>query len=222
MDAVTTTTNAAGNAVVLDTSAPLEQIQSILNATLARLPNIFLALVVFGIFYFIARGCRALVHQAIQRRRNHRNIMILMGRLAQGLVLFVGFLIAISVVFPSIRAQNIIELFGIGTVAIGFAFRDILQNFLAGLLILINEPFTIGDRIKIRDFEGVVEDIEARATLLRGDDNKRIVVPNASLFTEVVTVLSSDRGEIKKPKEHEQVVPVLAELPKQKAQEAYT
>lgn len=72
--------------------------------------------------------------------------------------------------------------------AIGFAFRDILQNFLAGILLLLHEPFHVGDQIVITNFEGTVEDIQARATLIKTYDGRRVVIPNSDLFTNSLTV----------------------------------
>ncbi len=77
---------------------------------------------------------------------------------------------------------------GVGSVAVGFAFRNVLENFLAGFLLLLSEPFQISDQIIVGDFEGTVENIEARATTIRTYDGRRVVIPNASLFTEPVTV----------------------------------
>ena len=92
---------------------------------------------------------------------------------------------ALSIVIPS---SQLIQLLGISGVAIGFAFRDILQNFLAGILILLTEPFQIGDQIVVDNFEGTVDDIETRATTIKTYDGRRIVIPNSNLFTKAVTV----------------------------------
>jgi small-conductance mechanosensitive channel len=77
---------------------------------------------------------------------------------------------------------------GIGGVAIGFAFRDILQNALAGMLILLTRPFRIGDQVVAGGHEGTVEDIQVRATTIRTYDNRRAVIPNTALFTDKVLV----------------------------------
>lgn len=63
-----------------------------------------------------------------------------------------------------------------------------LQNFLAGILILVTEPFRIGDQIVFGSYEGTVEDIQTRATIIKTYDNRRVVIPNAELFTNSVTV----------------------------------
>jgi small conductance mechanosensitive channel len=97
-------------------------------------------------------------------------------------------LVAFSVVAPSFQAGDLIKILGIGGVAIGFAFQNILQNFLAGLLLLWAEPFRIGDEIKLDPYEGTVEEIQTRATIIKTYDGRRIVIPNADLFTHSVTI----------------------------------
>jgi small-conductance mechanosensitive channel len=97
-------------------------------------------------------------------------------------------LIALVIIFPNFSPTQLIQLLGIGSVAIGFAFRDILENFLAGILLLLTEPFRIGDQIKTNEVEGTVDEIETRATTIRTYDGRRVVIPNGQLFTNIVTV----------------------------------
>jgi len=132
--------------------------------------------------------CKSLVERVSNRRQARRNVALLLGRLAQTLVLVLGFLIAVAIVAPSFRAGDLIKMLGIGGVAIGFAFQNILQNFLAGILLLIHEPFRIGDQISVTGLDGTVETIETRATMIETPDGRRIVIPNAVLFTNPVTV----------------------------------
>jgi len=100
----------------------------------------------------------------------------------------VGFLIAISVIAPSFQAADLIKVLGIGTVAIGFAFQNILQNFLAGILLLLQEPFRLGDLISVTGIEGSVSDIQARATVVTTKEGREVVIPNAVIFTNPVAV----------------------------------
>jgi len=161
-------------------------LQHMLDATIARLPSLILGAIVFALFYLLS----ALVSQLIRRTtRGHReNLGMVFARLAGAATVLLGFLVAFSVVAPSFQAGDLIKLLGIGSVAIGFAFQNILQNFLAGLLLLWSEPFRIGDDIKLDAFEGTVEDIQARATIIRTYDDKAVVIPNAELFTHSVIV----------------------------------
>jgi small-conductance mechanosensitive channel len=113
---------------------------------------------------------------------------LVLGRLSQGVVILVGLFVALSIVIPSFKVGDLVQLLGISGVAIGFAFRDILQNFLAGILILLTEPFQIDDQIVFKSFEGTVEEIQTRATTIRTYDGRRVVIPNSELFTNSVTV----------------------------------
>jgi small-conductance mechanosensitive channel len=158
------------------------------NGAIAMLPNIVLALIVFFLFYFAAKSIKSLVRRLTNRHRHARNLGLVLGRLSQGLIILVGLFIALSIVIPSFKAGDLIQLLGISGVAVGFAFRDILQNFLAGILILLAEPFRIGDQIIVKNFEGTVQDIQTRATTIKTYDGRRIVIPNSELFTESVTV----------------------------------
>ena len=101
----------------------------------------------------------------------------------------VALLISAAIIFPSVKPSDVLGTLGIGSVAIGFAFKDILQNLLAGLLLLINRPYRRGDQIKVKDFEGTVEHIESRATLIKTyDGRRRVIIPNSDVYTSPVVV----------------------------------
>jgi small-conductance mechanosensitive channel len=113
------------------------KIQAMTNSLIALLPNMVLALIVFAIFWFAARALKLLVRRLTRRHRQARNLGLVLGRLSQGVVILVGLFVALSIVIPSFKVGDLVQLLGISGVAIGFAFRDILQNFLAGILILL-------------------------------------------------------------------------------------
>ncbi len=157
------------------------------QGAIALLPNLIIGVVIFALFWFIGKFVRRFV-KTQTRDRDARNVGLVFGRLAQGGLVILGFLIAATVVFPSFNPADALATLGIGGVAIGFAFKDILQNFLAGILILLTEPFSMDDQIVFGDYEGTVEHIETRATTIRTYDGRRVVIPNAELFTNAVTV----------------------------------
>ena len=175
----------------MDSFTPLQtawqQLMQMVKGTIELLPNILIAIVVFIIFWFIARFSRRIIKN-LTRRKQSRNLGLVLARLSQGLIILVGAFIALAIVIPSFKPGDLVQLLGVSGVAIGFAFRDILQNFLAGILILITEPFVIDDQIVFNDFEGTVENIQTRATTIRTYDGTRIVIPNAELFTNAVKV----------------------------------
>jgi small conductance mechanosensitive channel len=172
----------------LKTYLPMARFQDMMNGFLASLPNILLAIIVLVIFYFIGLSLRSIVRRFTRKRTRIAGAGLAVGRVVQGLVIFAGVLIALTIALPKLKASDIVQLLGIGSVAVGFAFRDIFQNFLAGILILITHPFQIGDQIRVGDYEGTVEDIETRATFIKTYDARRIVIPNADLFTGKVIV----------------------------------
>lgn len=163
-------------------------IHGTIKGFIAMLPNLGAALIVFIIFYLVARLVKLMVKRLTRRHQQARNLGLVLGRLSQGAIVLVGLFVALSIVVPSFKIGDLINLLGISGVAIGFAFRDILQNFLAGILILLTEPFRIDDQIVFKNFEGTVENIQTRATTIRTYDGRRIVIPNSELFTNSVTV----------------------------------
>ncbi|HEY9666609.1 MAG TPA: mechanosensitive ion channel family protein [Coleofasciculaceae cyanobacterium] len=165
-----------------------DKIDAMIDSLVLMLPNIVLGLIVFVIFWFIARLVKSLVRRLTRRHRQARNLGMVLGRLSQGAIILIGLFVALAIILPSFRPGDLVELLGIGGVAIGFAFRDILQNFLAGILILLTEPFQIDDQIVFKSFEGTVEEIQTRATTIRTYDGRRVVIPNSELFTNSVTV----------------------------------
>lgn len=153
---------------------------------IARLPSLILAIVVFFLFYILSIIVNQVIRRATRGRRE--NLGVVFARLLGAATVLLGFLVSFSIVAPSFQAGDLIKLLGIGSVAIGFAFQNILQNFLAGLLLLWAEPFRVGDEIKIDTFEGTVQEIQTRATIIKTYDERRVVIPNADLFTHSVIV----------------------------------
>ncbi len=164
-----------------------EKLQGWINGGIKLVPNLVAALLLFLVFWAISR----LVAMAIRKSVSHagRPTLANVGASLGGwAILILGFLLAATVVLPSLKPGDLVSGLGIGSVAIGFAFKDILQNLLSGVLILIRQPFRVGDQIVVGEFEGTVEDIETRATILKTYDGRRVVIPNADIYTRSVIV----------------------------------
>jgi small conductance mechanosensitive channel len=163
-------------------------VTKIVDGFFSLLPNMFIAASVFFIFYQIGKLCNRAVFAVANRARMDKTLAHALARLSAVGVNVLGLLVCAMILIPSFSPDKLIAGLGIGSVAIGFAFQNILQNFFAGMLLLWQKPFGIGDEIKVKDYEGVVEDITIRTTLLRTASGQRIFVPNGVLFTEAVTV----------------------------------
>ncbi len=166
----------------------IKRIGDIWQDLIAAVPGILIALVVFFFFQLAAKMVRRIAYRVVADRENHVSLALLLGRLTQGGIVFMGAMIALVIALPSFQPAQMIQLLGISSVAIGFAFKDILQNFLAGLLLLLTEPFRLNDQVKIGDFEGTVEDIQTRATVLCTYDGVRVVIPNGQVFNQAIVV----------------------------------
>ncbi|TXJ06810.1 MAG: mechanosensitive ion channel family protein [Acinetobacter sp.] len=154
-----------------------------------RVPYLIIGIVVFLIFYLLAKVFKIFVRKALYNRSYTRqNLVLVLNRVGSTFIVFFGFLIALVIIIPGFSPAQLISALGIGSVAIGFAFKDIFQNLLSGVLILLSEPFRIGDTIVVNGMEGTVEDIQIRATFLRSGDGRRIVIPNATVYTSAIIV----------------------------------
>ena len=108
---------------------------------------------------------------------------MILGRLASAFTIILGLFVAAVVIFPTFNPGDLIAGLGITSVAIGFAFKDVLQNFFAGILILWRRPFIVGDEIKVGNYEGTVEEITTRSTRVKTYDGERAVLPNGDVYT---------------------------------------
>lgn len=164
----------------------------ILHGIISLLSNIILGVLILILFLVAASLAKSLARRIALRRLPHQGLALLLARLVHTSIAVLGFLIAISVIAPSFQAADLIKVLGIGTVAIGFAFQNILQNFLAGILLLLQEPFRLGDLISVTGIEGNVSDIQARATVVTTKEGREVIIPNAVIFTNPVAVGRND------------------------------
>ncbi|MHB8645704.1 MAG: mechanosensitive ion channel family protein [Thermomicrobiales bacterium] len=153
-----------------------------------------LANVVFALFWSIVAICitivatrffKRLLRRLLIRARLPLNIVSLAGNGVTLLGAIVCAAIILSVI--GVPASAVITSFGLATAGILLAFQDVLKNFIAGIYLLIERPFVIGDRVKVRDAEGSVEEVDIRTTALKTDAGVIILVPNSIIFTEIVT-----------------------------------
>ena len=139
---------------------------------------------------------RRLALGLLRRSRLRRSLRELLGRLIFLAVWFAGLLACAMVVFPGLTPTKALGGLGIASVAVGFAFKDIFENFFAGILILWRFPFDAGDYVATGSVMGRIEEITIRNTLIRQPTDELVVVPNSRLFTEPVEVLT--HGELRR------------------------
>lgn len=121
-------------------------------------------------------------------RRGRESLGDVVGTMVHWAIVFVGLMLPITIVALTVTPGDLFAGLGVSSVAIGFAFRDILQNMLAGIIILLRHPFAVGDQIVSGGHEGTVEKIETRATMIKTCDGRRVVIPNSEIYTDSVIV----------------------------------
>jgi small conductance mechanosensitive channel len=191
-DTLKTVGNAAKNAVT-QTAVQYKDIYTTINdmvqAFWQRVPYLIIAVLIFIIFWLLSKVFKIVVRKTLgQHAHKKQNLVLVLNRIGSTFIVFLGLMIALVIAIPGFTPGQLVSALGIGSVAIGFAFKDVFQNLLSGILILLSEPFRMGDQIVSGGFEGTVENIQIRATYIRTYDGRRIVIPNAQLFTSVVTV----------------------------------
>lgn len=163
------------------------------------LPQLGIALLLLGATFFVAKSARRIAERLLSHTDLRGSLVNLVETLVGVTIWVLGILIAMSIVLPGVTPANILAVLGLGSVAVGFAFKDIFENFLAGVLIMLRKQMRIGDFIRCQDVEGRIEMISLRDTHLRHLSNELVVVPNAYLFknpVEVVTQSQQRRHEV--------------------------
>lgn len=149
------------------------------------------AILIVAAAVVVARALRRRVRRSLARTLLGANI----GALAANGVSIGVYVLAATFVLGLFGANwtALLAVLSVSTVAISLALQDVLKNFVAGVYVLLERPFSIGDRIRIRDFEGKVEGIDIRTTVLRNVRGERVLVPNATVFSEILVNRSSYR-----------------------------
>lgn len=174
--------------MMLDTLT--DQLNKMGNEFVRALPSMAIALVILIVTSIVAKFTVKIADTLIGKtdlRPSLRNLIETLVRLGTWII---GLMIAAIVIFPGMTVGSLIAGLGIGAVAIGFAFQDIFENFLAGVLIMVREKMRIGDVIECEGIVGKVEHVTLRETHIRKLSGEVTVVPNSVLFKNPVEILT--------------------------------
>ncbi len=142
------------------------------------------SLLVFAVITWVAHLGRLGAQKRLVRARANPNAVLLVERAAQLTVLILGGVIVLGIL--GIDWSALAAGLGLVTVALTLSFQDILRGLIAGIYLLVERSFIVGDSVKVGDTEGVIEDVGLRTTTLRSENGDRIVVPNLVIFTSIV------------------------------------
>ena len=160
-------------------------LEPLLEQILIFIPKLITAVIIFLVTIYVG----ALVAKAVRRLARKRNmdpeLVILFSRVAQWSVIVIGTLWALETVDKNITA--FIAGLGIAGFTIGFALQDITKNFVAGMLLLLQQPFDVGDTIKVVGYTGAVSEVSLRDTQMITLDGLHVTIPNANVYTNPIT-----------------------------------
>lgn len=166
----------------------IAQILDIARGAIEILPQLFISLVILFITYALAKLAKHIAKSVLKKtrlRQSLANLMILFSSLT---IWLIGIMISAIIAFPDLTPTKMLAGLGIGSVAIGFAFKDIFENFLAGIIILIRREMRINDFVACEGYEGTVEAILVRETHIRKTDGELVILPNSMLFKNPLTI----------------------------------
>jgi small-conductance mechanosensitive channel len=187
----------SGNRAVDESVETLSRsVASMIDTTVAYLPQVVIAIIVLIVTGLIVAGATTIAARLFRKARlrgSLRDLFVLLIRVG---IWFVGIMVAASIVFPNFGFGQLVATAGLTSIALGFAFQDIFENAFAGVLILWRFPFEIGDFIEIPDADimGQVEDVEIRMTQLRTTAGELLLVPNSTIYKNVVNVLTDQNA----------------------------
>ena len=146
--------------------------------------RVALALLALVFTWLVARVAVGATRRALQRSRANANARLLIDRVVQFAFLLAAGAWVLSIL--GVQLTALVAVLGAAALAVSLALQDVLKNLVAGLYILVERPFTIGDHIEFKTYTGTVETIEMRTTALRTTAGQRVVIPNAMLFAEAL------------------------------------
>ncbi len=163
----------------------LTPLQNTLQRIVSFIPRMLVALILLAVFWGIATLARKLARRSLKRFTHIPwAVRLLIVRSIYLSTLVVGILVALSA--ANINVTTLIASLGVAGFALGFALKDILENFIAGILLLFARPFEIGDQVKLGEYEGTVTDIQIRTTTLHTYSGEQVFIPNSSVFSNPV------------------------------------
>jgi small-conductance mechanosensitive channel len=150
----------------------------------AAVPGLLTAALVFAVFFLVARVGQRVIALTAPRVKADTGAVLLLSRVYYYGVLTFGTITALGTAGMNVTA--LVAGLGLTGFALGFALKDVLSNLVSGIMLLVYRPFNISDQIRMGEYEGTIETIRMRDTVLRSFDGRYVIIPNTKLITEVV------------------------------------
>lgn len=167
-------------------------LNSYLDSFLQALPDIIVALFIILIFILTGNLLNSIFRRRVLNKSKDMLISAFIAQIIKWVFYIAGFTIALDIIGFGKVAASMVAGVGVSAIIFGFAFKDIAENFLAGILIAFNRPFKVGDIIEIGSKKGPVKSIDLRNTHIRTADGRDIYIPNSIMIKDVLTNYTKD------------------------------
>ncbi|HEX2027906.1 MAG TPA: mechanosensitive ion channel family protein [Nitriliruptorales bacterium] len=157
-----------------------DTVESLVAGFLAHLPLIAVGVALFLLGLLVARWVGTWTERGLRRTSADAVVIGLSGRLARFVTVLAFALLALAI--AGVKVGAALATLGIAGLALAFALQNILENFVAGVILMVRKPFRAGDQIQTGEFEGTVEEIDLRVTRLQTYDGVTVLMPNADVF----------------------------------------
>lgn len=161
-------------------------IQGYYEEIIELLPKLTLAILVFLIFYFVAGRAKNLMNRYLLPRMDDPLLARFLARMTKGVIAVTGLLIFLKIVGLGALAGGLLASAGVGAFIIGFAFKDIGENLLGGVMLAFNRPFKVGDIVELEGVKGKVMMLSLRNVQIKTHDGRDVFIPNASVIKKPV------------------------------------
>lgn len=168
------------------------EIEAMINQARWLAPITAISLVILLIFWLSARGAAAVARRLLKHRLTSPLLADIAARAAALLVFLIGIYLVLQVAGLTRLAVTVLGGTGLVGIIVGLAFREIAENSLASILLSVRNPFRSGDWIEIGEYQGIVQNLNMRTTILLTLDGNHIQIPNSLVFKSVVTNFSSN------------------------------
>lgn len=164
----------------------MDTLQGYYGSFVSLLPKLILAIIVFTILFFLANRSRNFVNSRLSKQMDDMLLAKFLARLVKITVVLIALLIVLKIVGLTDIATGIITGASVSAIVVGFAFKDIGENLLAGVMLAFNRPFRVGDTVELSGHEGKIVSLNLRDTQIKTFDGKDIYIPNASIVKNPV------------------------------------
>ncbi len=178
------------------TQGLMESITLYWNKFLLALPRIVLALILLVIVFYVAAYISKLLKRRLSGKEHDPLFVSFLSKIAKVAIVIVGLILALQTLGLTGVAGGLLAGAGISAFIFGFAFKDIAENFLGGVILAFNRPFSLNDTIVIREFSGHIVALNFRTTHVKTFDEGDVFIPNAIVIKEPLTNLTRD-GKIR-------------------------